>query len=39
MRDLNKMNEWCNDCKQESVFNINKHQDAVYINGERQRIL
>ena len=29
--------QYCNDCKRESVFNINKHQDAFYRNGKRLR--
>ena len=31
------MTEWCNDCKKDSVFEINEHQDPFYIDGERQR--
>ena len=27
--------EYCNDCKRDSVFDINEHQDPKYRNGER----
>ena len=27
--------EWCNDCKRESVFAINKDQDPYYVDGKR----
>tara|TARA_R100001594_G_scaffold46003_1_gene78945 strand:- start:67 stop:225 length:159 start_codon:yes stop_codon:yes gene_type:complete len=29
------MKEFCNDCKEYSIFKINKDQDAVYYNGKR----
>ena len=27
--------EYCNDCKRDSVFDINEHQAPKYRNGER----
>ena len=31
------MNTYCNDCKKNSTFEINEHQDAFYIDGKRQK--
>lgn len=31
------MEAYCNDCKEESIFEINIHQDSFYINGKRQK--
>jgi hypothetical protein len=31
------MTEWCNDCKKDSVFEINEHQDPFYVDGKRQK--
>ena len=31
------MKAYCNDCKKNSIFEINKYQDPFYIDGKRQK--
>jgi len=31
------MKAYCNDCKTDSIFEINEYQDPFYIDGERQK--
>lgn len=31
------MKAYCNDCKKDSIFKINRYQDAFYIDGKRQK--
>jgi hypothetical protein len=35
--DPEQLIAWCNDCKKDSIFEINVHQDPLYVDGKRQR--
>ena len=31
------MTAYCNDCKKDSIFEINEYQDPFYVDGKRLR--
>ena len=35
MDNSEQITQWCNDCKDESIFEINEYQDPFYVDKKR----